>query len=176
MNLIFLDVDGVLNTHQPLEERVMCGKLHASKVRRLNLLIQETDARIVLSSAWRYLVHRGEMNLTGLGWLLRSHGAIDCLVGITRPDTMERPKWDGSTPWQPCNNERGQQIREWIDNNEEHWRLETPHRQPERVERYVVIDDLDLGISEAKHPFVHVNGQRGFTWADYDKALEILKG
>jgi len=168
MNLIFLDIDGVLNTHEPLEEGVMCGKLHASKVRRLNLLIQETNASIVLSSAWRYLVHRGEMNLTGLGWLLRSHGVIDCLVGITRPDTMERPKWDGSTPWQPCNNERGQQISDFLRVCV--GMLGVP------CSRYVVIDDLDLGISEAKHPFVHVNGQRGFTWADYDKALAILKG
>lgn len=166
MKLIFLDIDGVLNDHEPLSNRVMCGKLHESKVRRLNLLIQETGASIVLSSAWRYLVHRGEMNLTGLGWLLRSHGVIDCLVGVTRPDSMDRPAWDGKTPWIPCANERGKQISDYLDT--------CIVALGFTCTQYVVIDDLDLGISEAGHPFVQCKSDRGLTWADYDKAMAIL--
>lgn len=166
MKLIFLDIDGVLNTHEPLTEGVMCGKLHASKVERLNLLLVETGAQIVLTSAWRYLVHRGEMNLAGLGWLLRSHGLRDELVGITRPDTIERPALDGKTPWVPCANERGQQVSDYL--------ATCVGMLGFACKRYVVIDDLDLGITAAGHPLVLCNPKRGFTWADYDNALAAL--
>lgn len=167
MNLIFLDIDGVLNTHEPLEEGVMCGKLHDKKVERLNTIIDSTGAKIVLSSAWRYLVHRGEMNLAGLGWLLRSHGIRDVLIGVTRPDTMERGTWDGSTHWTPCNNERGQQISDWI---KDHNNLEA-----DLIERYVVIDDLDLGITDSGLPFVKCDPAQGLTFANAMKAFDLLR-
>lgn len=166
MNLIFLDIDGVLNRHEPLEEGVMCGKLYDHKVFLLNHILKHTDARIVLSSAWRYLVHRGEMNLTGLGWLLRSHGIMNRLVGITREDTIKRDPWDGSKPWQPCDNERGQQISDYL--------LAGPGSLENL--RYVVIDDLDLGISAAGHPFIKVDGTQGLQWGHCEEAIKILKG
>lgn len=168
MKLIFLDVDGVLNCHEPLEKEVECGRLHPDKVTRLNALLRDTDAQIVLSSAWRYLVHRQEMNLIGLGWLLRSHGILDRLVGVTRPDTMERAVWTGREEWVPCDNERGQQISDFLADSRKLLGV--------GCDRYVVLDDLDLGISAAGHPFVRVAGKKGLTWTDYDQALALLKG
>lgn len=161
--LIFLDVDGVLNTHEELHPHVLCGQIHDDKVQLLNMILQYTDAKIVLSSAWRYIVHRGEMNLVGLRWLFRSHGVYDRLIGITAEDTMVRPaNWDGSSPWIPCNNERGKQIRAYLEE------MESP------CEKYVVLDDMDLGIRLEQHPFVHINGTVGLTLSDCFQAIRIL--
>ena len=71
--LIFLDVDGVLNSHD-FNHAAKSNTLHRDKVDRLNRVIASTGARLVLSSAWRYHYYRGEMNIAGLDWLLRSHG------------------------------------------------------------------------------------------------------
>lgn len=161
MNLLFLDIDGVLNQHEPLHPEVMCGNIHDDKVHRLNLILAETGAKIVLSSAWRYIVHRGEMNLAGMGWLLRSHGILDRLVGITRPDTMMPAMFTGKEAW-PVENERGQQIADYLAVNP--------------CSRYVVLDDLDLGISKAGHPFVHVNGAVGLWSNDVADAVAKLSG
>lgn len=165
MNLLFLDIDGVLNQHEPLHPEVMCGNIHDDKAHRLNLILAKTGAKIVLSSAWRYIVHRGEMNLAGMGWLLRSHGILDRLVGITRPDTMMPDKFTGKESW-PVENERGQQIADYIANCNGMLGVS--------CSRYVVLDDLDLGISNAGHPFVHVDGSVGLWFNNVADAVEKL--
>ena len=170
---LFLDIDGVLNTHRRNPE-ARCGEIHRDKVGRLNRVLRETGCRFVLSSAWRYLVHREEMNLAGLDWLLRSHGVMaGRLAGITRPDSMRaNPNYDGtpaSWPQVPDDDERGLQIREWIV-------AEASKELVGPLPRWVVLDDLDLGISKAGHPFIHVDGRRGLQDLDADRAIAILRG
>lgn len=168
MRVLFLDIDGVLNTHD-FCDLALCGPIHRDKMDRLNRIIDTTGAKVVVSSAWRYLVHRGEMNLTGLGWLLRSHGLRSAaLVGITREDTMVAKAtagWDGSSAW-PHDNERGKQITDWL-------RLSVG-MVGVAVQKYAVVDDLDLGISEAGHPFVDTDGRVGITDDDADKLIGLL--
>ena len=115
MSILFLDIDGVLNTHEN-DPEVMCGQIHRDKVQLLNGVLRDTGARIVLSSAWRYIIYRNEATLMGLEWLLRSHGMIaGRLIDITRKDTMAiRGQYDGRAHW-PMDNERGQQISDWLD-------------------------------------------------------------
>lgn len=163
--LLFLDVDGVLNAHE-FDPEVLCGQIHTDKVQRLNRILRQTGAKVVLSSAWRYIVHRGEANLAGMDWLLRSHGMLaDRLIGITRPDTMRAsPAFDGDPQHWPVCNERGQQISDWF----------TAHGWPRKV--YVVLDDLDLGIVAAGHPFVQTVGSIGLTDMDAERAIAILRG
>lgn len=164
MKVLFLDIDGVLNAREPLCPEAMCGRFHADKVTRLNHVLRTTGAHIVLSSAWRYFVHREEMTCKGIDWLLRSHGVIaNRLAGVTRPDTM-RPsmEWDGKGSW-PHDNERGQQITDW-------------QRQWVEFGPYAVVDDLNLGISAAGHPFVQTDGKIGLTDADADKLIALLGG
>ncbi len=162
-SFLFLDIDGVLNCHE-FDREIMCGSFHASKVGRLNYVLRTTGSRIVLSSAWRYLVYRGEMNLRGLEWLLRSHGILaDRLVGITREDTQKTVNGFDGNPITWCQqDERGKEIAEWV--------------RAHNVQTYAVVDDLDLGIREAGHPFVQTEGKVGLTWADADKLVELLGG
>ena len=166
MLALFLDIDGVLNRHEELDQNVMCGRLHPDKIERLNCILEQTGARIVLSSAWRYLVHRGEMTLTGLEWLLRSHGIhAKKLIGITRPDTMMPSKWDGFDPW-PQEDERGKQIADFLETFT--GMVGVP------CSGYAVLDDLDLGITDAGHPFVKIDGRKGMMDPDADRVIQLL--
>ena len=162
MRVLFLDIDGVLNAHEPLCPHVMCGQIHDDKAALLKSVLLETEAKIVLSSAWRYLVLRGEMNLIGINWLFRSHGLPNqSIIDITRADTMQRETWDGSQPW-PVVDERGKQIADWLEHNP-------------GIDGYAVIDDLDLGITVAGHPFVQTDGNIGMTAFDGARLIQLLK-
>lgn len=167
--LIFLDIDGVLNDHA-WDTEVMCGQIQQDKVARLNHILHVTGARIVLSSAWRYIIHRGESNLMGLEWLFRSHGILmNRLISYTRPDTAEQPpRWDGDLHTWIRTNERGVQIADWL--------AEFTASAAEQPSPYVAIDDLDLGISEAGHPFVQTNGAVGLTDGDVLQSIRLLGG
>jgi hypothetical protein len=160
---LFLDIDGVLNTHE-FDPEILCGQIHRDKVALLNHVLRATDAKVVLSSAWRYIVHRGEANLQGMDWLLRSHGMLaNRLIGVTRPDTMRvTTAYSGvPTSW-PQVNERGQQISDWL----------ADYTVP--VLSYLAVDDLDLGITAAGHPLVLTDGMVGLTEADAARAIELL--
>jgi hypothetical protein len=61
----------------------------------------------------------------------------------------------------PEPNERGEQIREWVRSHQafERERFDLDAGPP----RYAVVDDLDLGITAAGHPFVQTDGRVGLT-------------
>jgi hypothetical protein len=154
--LVFLDIDGVLNDHTQGPNETYC-RIDPEHAARFNALIQEADAQFVLSSAWRYLIHSGEMNLEGMKWLLRSHWIDGSrLVGFTRKDTMVNGE--------PMENERGKQITDWLD---EHGRPDV----------YVAIDDIDLGISAAGHTLVQTDCRIGLTdWEMRQALYHLLNG
>ena len=161
MRVLFLDVDGVLNTHDCCPE-AMCGQIHRDKMQLLNDVLRVTGASVVLSSAWRYILHRGECTLRGMEWLLRSHGMIaGRLLDVTAADTMMPREWNGEMQLWPVENERGQQISAWLEKNQ--------------VERYAVVDDLDLGIRGAGHPFVQTEGTVGLTTLGAAMLVEMLR-
>jgi hypothetical protein len=161
--VVFLDIDGVLNPHA-FDPVAQSNRIDHDKVILLNFILSGRDARIVLSSAWRYLLNRSEMTLSGLDWLLRSHGVrAGSLAGITHPDTPTEWDEERGVPVAFVENERAAQVRRW--------RAANGHRG-----RYVVIDDLDLGFTAAGMPFVQTEGSVGLTAGDVDRANEILRG
>ena len=67
MKVIFLDVDGVLNTKY---SKSRCGRfigIDKDKVAQLKRIVDETDAEIVLSSTWRLGYNKD-------GHFLQEHG------------------------------------------------------------------------------------------------------
>lgn len=146
--IIFLDIDGVLNSFKSFDwGTAPLALLLPECVARFNRIIESTEAQIVLSSSWRHYVLGGSMTLLGLERLLRSHGVRGNLIDTTCDDEEA--------------DERGEQIRLW--------RRAHKHRG-----RYVVLDDLDDGISERGLNAVFTNGSVGLTDADVSKALEFL--
>lgn len=151
--ILFLDIDGVLNGHEFLLEAQSC-KIDPACVRRLNRILKESDARIILTSAWRYMVHGHAMTLEGFGYMLRTHGFAASVNG------SERVIIDLT-----CRDEdielRADQVRAALAS------------RPGDV-RYAVIDDLDLGFTEAGLNFVQTDGRIGMTDDDADRVIAML--
>lgn len=160
--ILFLDVDGVLNAHETIPDGVGCSTMHRELVERLNKVLTSTGASVVLSSAWRYLIYRGDMTLSGIDWLFRSHGLLaGKIVGITGKDPERvNMQYDGRPESWRVDHDRGLQITLWVAEN--------------GVRKYAVVDDLDLGITAGGHPFVRTNPRYGLTQENADKLTKLL--
>ncbi len=145
MRVIFLDVDGVLNSERyalELEEKHKalghaepaspkrettcdCFKLYhqidRAAVKRLNVIVRATGAKIVVSSTWRKLFDRDELQR-----ILREHGMRAEIVGETPEGHKEPglPEMYGN----PARMERGYEIDYWL-------------KQHPEVTGFVILDD-----------------------------------
>ncbi len=149
---IFLDIDGVLNGHNP-HGNGYCGLNHDS-VYILNGILEATSAKIVVASAWRYFVLRGEMTIAGFGGMLCTHGlAWGSVVDVLGPDKVP--------------DDRGALVEEW-------WAAKygLSHEK-----KYVVLDDLDLGYSMRGMPFAMTRkdvGLKGLSSGMLDRIEAVL--
>lgn len=111
MKVIFLDIDGVLNSDEYFEKTTNLNiqgiesEIDVTKIELLKKAIDETGAKVVLSSTWRYL-----RKVQYLKELLSHYG-----ISIT-----------DSTPF--LENKRGLEIKQWLVNHPE-------------VEDFVILDD-----------------------------------
>jgi hypothetical protein len=177
VKVLFLDVDGVLNGHDWDDEAQSCN-IRRECVKHLNRVVRETGCRIVLSSAWRYIVHGGDMTLRGFGYLLRTHGmaaaetgtlAARLIIGLTRKDD------ESVDPLDLKPDERARQIRDWL----EWWGDDAQMRAAVGlgvVTRFAAVDDEDHGFEAHGVPAVITDGKTGLTSADADKLIAILNG
>lgn len=151
---IFLDIDGVLNGHNP-HTNGYCG-CDADNVRVLNGILNQTGAKIVVASAWRYFVLRGEMTVQGFGGMMCTHGLKwGSIVDVLGPDKFP--------------DDRGALIEEWFAAK---WGL--AHER-----RYVVLDDMDLGYTRRRMPFMQTKPKEGVGYLsqrEIDHIVNILHG
>lgn len=153
--LIFLDIDGVLNTANYQTLRQLLGKdisdLHGhlfspSAVRNLQRLIKWTNAKIVLSSSWR---------LDGL----------DVMRRMWKERKMPGEIYD-NTPYVNARDypkfTRGIEINTWLEKN---GYLGCP---------YVIIDDIDDFLPDQQNNVVLTNYKRGLTLFVLLRAMRIL--
>lgn len=100
MKIIFLDIDGVLNSVSYFKSINDLGdpddRLDPTAVALLNKIIQATDAKIVISSSWRL-----GKSISQLQNVFDKHCIIGTIIGLTTDDY----------------NSRGIQIQQWIDNS-----------------------------------------------------------
>jgi len=157
--LVFLDIDGVLNSHDINAHGY--NTIHRDKVARLNQLVGLTEASIVISSAWRYMILGGAMTVDGFRYMLMTYGLASGtkVVGCTVSDE-EIP-------------ERGDQITAF---------LSTAEWPP-----YVVLDDgseTPQGKAQtmtqslrARHGerWVLIDGRLGLTDDDVALAVHVLR-
>lgn len=136
MNIIFLDIDGVLNSHKFMrtltlsDEERASRKLDPHNVAILNALCVALDANIVVSSSWR---GHGTTKLGG--WLhrkgLRINRVVDCL-----PTHLPRGwvNWDNA---ERSNMFRGLEIEAWM--------LQQTLVPLDRLKFVIIDDDGDMG-------------------------------
>ena len=117
MKVIFLDIDGVLNVI-PQGHDAYGGIFHPNFVENLQRIIDETGAKIVLSSSWR---HSGLTKMLAM-WKFRNLPGE--LIGVT-PDLYRRVDFEGE--------------RKMVRGDEIHAIL---NKHPE-ITNYVILDDDD---------------------------------
>lgn len=172
MKVLFLDIDGVLNGHEWDDEAMSCN-IRRECVKHLNRVVRETRCRIVLSSAWRYIVHGGDMTIRGFGYMLRTHGLLsDCgamrlIIGLTRKDD------ETVDPKDLRPDERARQVRDWLE-----WWADDPQIRArlglDAVTRFAAVDDEEQGFAAHGIPAVITDGKLGMTAADADRLISIL--
>lgn len=121
MKVLFLDLDGVVNSADYMEHRRHLPRptqhsIDAPTVPRLNAITDRTGAKIVISSSWR--LARYPDHDPGPVWRLRrilaAHGVTGDIIDVT-PHLLEQvPGWVIGK-----GRERGYEIQAWLDGHPE---------------------------------------------------------
>lgn len=155
INIVFLDIDGVLNSEQFYKETdsFVWDMFNPSSVKLLNKLTDAADAKIIISSDWRK-----NHTLPELQKIFKDNEIKAEIIGIT-------PKLKCKSTFVSI--PRGLEIKEkllWLISD-----------NPDESINYVIIDDDDFGIllSQRNH-FVQTDLQYGFSMIDFEKSCNIL--
>ncbi len=168
MKVIFLDVDGVLNSDASL---MTDDALEEALILKLKQLVEQTNAKIILSSAWRMCF--GPLR-TLMNWL-------DCaglhLSGMTQNGVrVDWLKEQGYTPTRKYldvrddyngneyeyTTDRGAEILKWLSDHK-------------NIESFVILDDEAVDITPYfPNNFIKTNFRTGLTDADAHAAFDIL--
>ena len=149
MKVIFLDIDGVLNSEQYIRECDGCGiVIDPSKMVLLKQIVDATNARIVLSTSWREHWSKDDTQCDSTGVLMNSiFGAYGLQIFDKTPQLHTR---------------REEEIRNWLDEHPE-------------VENFVVLDDMLLSGEFLTGHFVKISAYfGGLDATDAQNAIGIL--
>jgi hypothetical protein len=153
--VIFLDIDGVLNTHDGWEKGFHGhAGLDPDPVRRLNDLCEMTHAYIVVSSTWRGGPYRGPQ---GCRAVLRRFG----VTGAFHPQWRTR-RWRKPDEQTYEDRPRGKQIRDWL--------LAHPE-----VTSWVIIDDDSDMLPEQMPRYVQTRHKDGLQDAHVERIAALLE-
>lgn len=152
--VIFLDIDGVLR-HEDFFKRLICTQTYGGSsssakfdwrsMSNLNRIIEETGAKVVISSSWRF-----GKKIEDLQKIFADNNFAGEIVDLT-------PIYSGSFTHEVS---RGKEIGDWLADNP--------------VESYCIIDDCNDILSEQEKNFVLVDSKHGLTEYDAEKAIQIL--
>jgi hypothetical protein len=155
--VIFLDVDGVLNSHAYAERCNTEGRrwggyhfLDPEAVARLDSLVRHSGAIVVVSSSWRIGTRTRKLQR-----LLGDKGFTGCLAGRT---PILRP-WRGGRGRTRI--ERGDEIACWMS------------QHGVTADRIVILDD-DSDMAHLAPRLVQTSFAVGLTDADIHRALALL--
>ena len=154
IKVIFLDFDGVLNNDGFLDFCVENGvapddRIDGKAVKRLNQIVADTGAKIVVSSALRIPFVMSN-DLDALIDLMRGHGVKGDIIGMT-PDlwNMKRDR---------C---RGDEIQQWMDDS------------PFIIDKFVILDDnSDMG--HLRFWLIQTDFKHGLQMSHVLDAIDVL--
>lgn len=148
MKIIFLDVDGVLNSTRSMVAFKGCGfmrdnqswkQLDPVAIKLLQHVVEETGASVVLSSTWR------------IGALQEDIEQFSEFLGVEIIAVTGRSP-DGI---------RGKEIQKWLDLSA-------------GVDSFVIVDDDSDMLPSQMQNFVKVDGKVGLTYENVKSILSIL--
>lgn len=160
MKIIFLDFDGVVNSMRFCEELSERTKreggstatrhmIDPEAVARLNKLITEFQAVVVVSSSWRKI-----FDVPTLQEILDAKGFVGKIIDVT-PDLSGEPIYEPNQ-----RRERGFEIARWLKEN-------APDAE------YVVFDD-DSDMSAVQERFVHTSWGHGLLDEHIEQARKLF--
>jgi hypothetical protein len=172
VKIIFLDIDGVLNSHGPITPGT--ATIRPVNVSHLNHILQSVpESRIILSTAWRYLILNGSMTVKGFEEALISHG-IACrerISGFTCSDEQTLFLTFGINDTDYANRA---QYHELLKDKGYEIRAHQIHHSltfiPRTVEAFAVLDDMPVPIEN----LVQTDPQIGLTREDAERVIAIL--
>ncbi len=160
MNIMFLDIDGVLNNQKFLsgtkddiytddftDRDVIDKQLDDENIKNLNKILSVAQCNVVISSSWRKFI-----SLKDLTWGLVKHG-------------MKKEFTQNFISKTPITGKRDEEINEWLKNSKD------------KIDKYVVIDDSRDKNDNLKNfdgKWVKINPEKGLTKKKADKVINIL--
>lgn len=162
--IIFLDIDGVLNTsrwhsqidkNEPQDE--YGDKFDPISVANLAKIIDDTGADIVISSSWK------SYGLSEMEDMWDERNLPGKIIGITPNTISDELLLNVDIDSIELFHIRGEEIKEWLA------------MHGKRISNYVIIDDMDNMLPEQQSHFVNTNPTVGITEEDAEKAIAILK-
>lgn len=151
MKVLYLDIDGVLNSHRYDQERTAGqGNIDESRLPLLREIVCATGAQIVLISSWRIHWDREPGQRDNIG---RELDTLFARYGLTILD---------KTPQMPRS--RAEQIQAWQE------------QCPQTVEAFVILDDAFGGWGDLAERLVKTNSRigRGLESAHVEAAIRLL--
>jgi hypothetical protein len=106
MKILFLDIDGVLNTISFMMNNPKCDVLELDKIINLNKIINSTDCKIVVSSNWRVAgIDHDSLYYNALLNTNKNIGQniIDATIDTTPVVDYVTPRWQEINLWLNCN-------------------------------------------------------------------------
>jgi hypothetical protein len=163
--VIFLDIDGVLNTkwwYTQMDRNTPKDKygyaFDPRSVANLQKIVDVTGADIVISSSWK------SFGLSELEEMWQDRGLPGKLIGITPNSVSDEMLLNADLDHIELFHIRGMEIKEWLD------------KHGKKVSHYVIIDDMDNFLPDQQPYFVQTNPEVGITEEDKDIIVTILNG
>ncbi len=161
--IIFLDIDGVLNTQDwhsrmtkdtPRDE--FGWAFDPVAVENLGHVVKETVAAIVISSSWKFL------GLAKLKEMWKIRNLPGTVLDITPNTVSDEMLLNANLDEMELGVCRGNEIKEWLS------------KHKGEVSNYVIIDDFDDMLPEQEDHVVLTDTLIGITEFDAEKAITIL--
>ena len=161
--VIFLDIDGVLNTkwwYTQMDRNTPKDQygyaFDPKAVANLKKIVEETGSDIVISSSWK------SFGFSELEEMWKDRDLPGKLIGITPNSVSDELLLDADIDSIELFHIRGEEIKEWL----------TKHGK--QISNYAIIDDMDNMLTEQQSHFVQTNPEVGITKEDAGKTIAIL--
>ena len=155
---VFLDIDGTINSrdwdryykdNDLKYNPEIDPDIDFRAVNRINKLIDTTNAKIILSSSWRFYLSETINRLKNSGLKYQIKDIIkgeECVYNDNWPD-IKHPT-------------RGELIKDFITDNP--------------CDNYIILDDNNDMTDEQQSHFIKTTMEHGFTDKDLEKTIQIL--
>ena len=162
-NIIFLDIDGVLNTErwhlnegQNAPQDQYGDTFDPKAVANLALIIEKTGAEIVISSSWKF---SGLESMQAMWRERKLPGKVIDITPSTVSDEMLLKANSEELDKMPF---KGYDIEEWHSNNSK------------QIKNYIIIDDENCFLPQQWSNLIRTNPKYGISKEDAEKAIKYF--